>query len=60
MATSFNSYAPFDSGAGANVTESGWQAMMRRNGAPGVIRGSLNELLCFGDSTGRQVKVMSG
>lgn len=60
MPVTFNNYAPFDSGAGANVTESGWQAMMRRNGAPGVIKGSLNELLCFGDSTGLQVKVKSG
>jgi hypothetical protein len=60
VAITFNSYAPFDSGAGANTMEAGWQAMQRRTGAPGVIRGSLNELLCFGDSTGRQVKVMSG
>jgi hypothetical protein len=60
VSITFNNYAPFDSGAGANVTEAGWQAMQRRTGVPGVIRGSLNELLCFGDSTGRQVKVMSG
>lgn len=60
MAVTFNSYAPFDSGPGSGVTESGWQAMQRRTGNPGVIRDSLNGLSPFGDSTGMQVKVNTG
>lgn len=60
MAVTFNAYAPFDSGPGANVTESGWQAMQRRTGNPGVIRDSLDGLSAFGDSTGMQVKVNTG
>jgi len=60
MAITCDAYAPFDSGPGANVTESGWQAMMRRMGNPGVIRDSLNGWLVYGDSTGMQVKVKTG
>lgn len=60
MAVTMTSYAPFDSGPGANVFESGWQAMMRRMGNPGVIRDSLNSFQVYADSTGMQVKVRSG
>lgn len=60
MATTFDSYMPFDSGPGANVTEAGWQAMMQRNGMPGVLRDALNGMSVFGDSTGMQVKVNTG
>jgi hypothetical protein len=60
MPTTVDAYAPFDSGPGANVTEAGWQAMMRRMGNPGVIPGSLNGWQVYADSTGMQVKVKTG
>jgi hypothetical protein len=53
-------YFPFDSGSGANVTESQWSQMAQNWIATGVIKGALNELLVYGDSTGMQVKVKSG
>lgn len=59
-ATAMDSYAPFDAGAGANVTEDGWRAMMRRGNIAGVVKGQLLELLPFGDSTGMFVKVSTG
>lgn len=60
MALNMDTYAPFDSGAGANVTEDGWRAMMRRGNIAGVVRNVGSELLVFGDSTGMQVKVPDG
>lgn len=61
MAVSFDSYAPFDAGAGANVTEDTWRKMIIHAGKPsGVIRGYDNALLVFGDSSGLQVKVPTG
>src|SRR5690242_6633787 len=60
MAASMDSYAPFDSGAGSNVTEDGWRAMMRRGNISGVVKGQGSELLPFGDSSGMQVKVPTG
>lgn len=53
-------YFPFDSGAGANVTEAQWSLMAKNWLNTGVIKDVLNELLCFADSTGMQVKVKSG
>lgn len=60
MATAMDEYAPFDAGAGADVTEDTWRAMMRRTNVSGVVKSSLLELLPFGDSTGMQVKVNTG
>jgi hypothetical protein len=60
MATAFDSFAPFDTGPGSVVSEDGWRAMMQRGSISGVIRGIGNELLPFGDSSGRQVKVPTG
>lgn len=53
-------YFPFDSGAGANITEVQWKKMAQNWLGSGVIRGELDELQPFGDSTGLQVKVKSG
>jgi hypothetical protein len=53
-------YFPFDSGAGANVTEAQWQKMAQHWLNTGVIRGVLNNLQVYADSTGMQVKVKSG
>jgi hypothetical protein len=53
-------YFPFDSGQGANVTESQWSLMAQNWLNTGVIKGALNELLTYADSTGMQVKVKSG
>lgn len=60
MAIAVDQYAPFDSGAGANVTEDGWRSMMRRGNIAGVVRGVGSEARVFGDSTGMQVKVSDG
>lgn len=66
MAVSFDSYAPFDDGAGANVTELQWRQFMRLTvdagltTGNGVIRGVNNELLVYADSSGAQVKVKTG
>lgn len=60
MAIVLNNYAPFDAGLGSNTYEDQWRAMMRRTGAPGIVRDALNGFSCFGDSTGLQVKVNTG
>ncbi len=61
MAVTFDEYAPFDAGAGANVTESTWRKMMKHAGKPsGVLRGFDSWLEVFGDSSGMQVKVPTG
>lgn len=61
MASTLASYAPFDSGAGSNVTEAMWRNFMKNNqGGSGVYRGVLNDFTVFADSTGMQVKVQSG
>lgn len=53
-------YFPFASGAGANVSESGWGAMARHWLGTGILHGELNDSLVYGDSSGMQVKVKSG
>lgn len=53
-------YFPFSSGAGADVTEEKWQAMAKHWLGTGVLRGIYNELLVYADSTGLQIKVQSG
>lgn len=62
MATTIDTYLPFDSGAGANVTEAGWREMMKHmlGSASGVIKGFDNDFSTIGDATGMQVKVSSG
>lgn len=60
MAIAVDQYMPFDSGAGANVTEDGWRSMMRRGNIAGVVRGIGSEMRTFGDSTGMFVKVSDG
>lgn len=62
MATTIDTYLPFDSGAGANVTETGWRDMMKHmlGSASGVIFGFDNNFSTVGDSSGMQVKTSSG
>lgn len=61
MASTLETYAPFDSGAGSNVTEDTWRKFMKKNqGGSGVMRGVLNGFYTFGDSSGMQVKIQSG
>lgn len=62
MATTLDQYLPYDSGAGANTTESGWRDMMKHMAASqsGVIRGFDTDFNVFGDSSGMQVKVQTG
>lgn len=62
MAVLADVYAPFDSGAGANVMEATWRDMMKHmlGSASGVVRGFGNNCNTFGDSTGMQVKVDTG
>lgn len=61
MAVVFDEYAPFDTGAGANVTEDTWRKMMVHAGrANGVLRGIDMALQVTGDSSGMQVKVNTG
>lgn len=63
MATSLDSYAPFDTGAGSGVTEPTWRKMMGHLtlGRNGVLYGSAsNNMEVYADSTGMQVKVRTG
>lgn len=62
MPTSLDTYAPFDSGAGSNVTEATWRKFMRHmlGSASGVIRGFTNEFAVTGDGSGMNVKVATG
>ena len=60
MPITANSYGPYDSGAGANITENFWRLMTRWFGPAAVAAGYLNELNPFGDSTGLQAKVDTG
>lgn len=54
------SYFPFDSGQGANITETLWTKMAQHWLSTGIIRSVLSELQVFGDSTGMQAKVRTG
>ncbi len=60
MATLANSYGPYDTGAGANITEAFWRLMTRWFAPNAVLANYLNELAPFGDSTGLQAKVNTG
>lgn len=62
MPTALDTFLPYDSGAGANVSEAGWRNMMRHfNGsASGVIRGFANEFAVTADNTGMNVKAATG
>jgi hypothetical protein len=54
------SYFPFDSGAGANVTEAQWSKMAQNWLSTGVIKSYNNELSVYADSTGMQAKIKTG
>lgn len=61
MAITFDSYAPFDAGSGANVTEDLWRKLIVNvSRVSGVLRGLDSALAVFGDSSGLQVKVPTG
>lgn len=62
MPTSLDAYGPYDSGAGANITENTWRKIMSNslNGGSGVLQGITNAFEVFADSTGMQVKVKTG
>jgi hypothetical protein len=61
-AVDFDTYGPFDAGAGANVMESTWRKMMKHmtRGRSGVLKGEGSDCLVFGDSSGMQIKVSAG
>lgn len=58
--TVIDNFIPYDSGSGTQVSETLWRSMMKRATYDGVIMKVLNEFLCYGDSSGMQVKVKSG
>lgn len=62
MATTLDTYAPFDSGAGSSVTEDTWRKFMRHmlGSASGIIRGFDNELNPSAPGTGMTVTVDTG
>lgn len=60
MAVTLTSYAPFDSGAGADVTEETWRNFMKHVLDTGPLANVLNEFELYADSSGMQVKVRSG
>lgn len=62
MPTSLETYAPFDAGAGASVTEATWRKFMRHmlGSASGIIRGFSNEFNVIADGSGMNVKVDTG
>lgn len=60
MATSFDSFGPFDAGAGASITEDTWRKFMAMIMHSGVLHGVDNTLQVYADSTGMQVKVKTG
>jgi hypothetical protein len=53
-------YFPFDSGAGAIVTEERWSKMASYWRNNGVLYDALNKMEVYADSTGMQVKVRTG
>ncbi len=60
MATTLDTYAPFDSGPGADTTEDTWRKFMRHVLATGVLANTSDQFLVFADSTGMQVKASPG
>jgi hypothetical protein len=64
VAIALTAYAPYDSGAGADVTEDTWRQFMRhmRGSAfgDGVLRTASDSFEVYGDSSGMQVKVKAG
>ncbi len=51
---------PYDTGAGTQITETRWDAMLSALLSDGPIQGVNNGLQAYGDSSGMQVKVKSG
>lgn len=60
MATALDLYLPFDSGAGANITEDQWRKMARHFVGTGPLDNEDDEMQAHGDSSGMQVKVKTG
>lgn len=55
-----DSYAPYDSGPGANVMEAGWRSFMNRVRPSGIMDGVANLCNVFANSTGMFVYVDTG
>lgn len=53
-------YFPFDSGQGANLTEAQWSEMAQYWLTTGVLQGALDSLEVYANSTGLQVHVKAG
>lgn len=60
MATTLESYAPFDTGPGADIREGTWRKFMRHMLESGVLANAVGEFEVFADSTGMQAKVKTG
>jgi hypothetical protein len=60
MSTTLDTYMPYDSGPGSNVSENGWRQFARYFRNDGIVRAVLNGFNTFGDSTGMQIKVDTG
>jgi hypothetical protein len=61
VAATLDSYGPYDAGPGANITEDTWRSIMRNILPSGVLPGAPdNRFQTYADSTGMQVKVMTG
>lgn len=60
MSTLLDSYLPYDSGPGANVSEAGWRSMAKHWRPDGIISNAGNGFNTFADSSGMQVKVDTG
>lgn len=60
MAVTLTSYAPFASGAGADVEEDMWRNFMKHVLDTGPLSKVLNEFELYADSSGMQVKVRTG
>lgn len=60
MPVTADTYAPFDSGPGANSMADSWRKFMKGLGSAGVIQDSLLECEVYADSSGLQVKMKPG
>lgn len=60
MATTLDTYMPYDAGPGSNVSEDGWRQFAKHWRGDGVIRSQGSEFTVFADSTGMQVKIPTG
>jgi hypothetical protein len=60
MSTDLDVYLPFSAGAGSVPGEDSWRKYARLFQPSGIDFSYVNAFSCYGDSTGRQVKVKTG